>query len=189
MARLVTLTLLTAAVLAPVSTATAASRRAPASAKTHHARPPRRARASSTTSAPVDSRNPVTTATAIAKRFWGGAPCGGQIKVVANSPLAAGLDPGADGWVTFGSSLGANNLGAPPATYTNCTIFLAHWQWGSWTDMESDWGMFCLTTIHEMGHLLGYKHSLKPGSVMASVFTNDANVPAACNTTWLHGWR
>ena len=55
--------------------------------------------------------------------------------------------------------------------------------------MEKDWGMFCLTVVHEMGHLLGHKHSLTPGSVMAPVFTSDANVPRICNRTWLAGWR
>ncbi len=164
MARLLTLTLLTAALLAPATAAGA-------------------------TRAPVGSRNPVTTAAAIAGRYYRAVPCHGQVKIVANSQLAPGLDPSAEGWVTFGSSRGADNLGAPPATYTNCTIFLAHWQWASWTEMENDWGMFCLTVIHETGHLLGYKHSLTPGSVMAPVFTSDADVPAACNTTWLHGWR
>lgn len=189
MARLLTLTLLLATLLVPASAASAASRRAPQTAKTHHARSRRPARAAATAPARVNSRNPVSTATAIAERYWKAVPCARQLKVAADSPLAPGLDPRADGWATFGSSLGADNLDAPPNTYTNCTIFLAHWQWATWTDMENDWGMFCLTVIHEMGHLLGYKHSLKPRSVMAPVFTSDANVPAACNATWLPGWR
>lgn len=137
----------------------------------------------------VRSRNPVSTAAVVAKRYWGAVPCGGQINIVANSRLAPGLPSSADAWVTFGSSLGANNLDAPAATYTGCTIYLAHWEWASWTDMESDWGMFCLTVVHEMGHLLGHKHSLTPGSVMAPVFTSEANVPRVCNATWLPGLR
>ncbi len=116
-------------------------------------------------------------------------PCRGQIKVVADRPLAAGLNSSTDGWVTFNSSLGRDNLGAPAAGYTDCTISFAHWQWATQSDMESDWGMFCLTMVHEMGHLLGHKHSLTAGSVMAAVMTSDANVPAACHASWLPGWR
>jgi Matrixin len=188
MARLLTLSLLAAAVFAPSSTAGVAAPPASHSSQTHRARTHHRA-AAATVRASVRSRNPVTTAAAIAKGYWGATPCGGRIKIAANQPLAAGLDPTTDGWVTFDSSLGADRLDAPAASYTHCTISLAHWQWASWTDMESDWGMFCLTVVHEMGHLLGHKHSLKPGSVMAPTFTSDANVPAACNRTWLKGWR
>ncbi len=139
--------------------------------------------------APAGSRNPVTTAAAIAERFWGATPCGGQIKIAADSPLAPGLQAGTDAWVTFNSSLGADNLDAPASTYTACTITLAHWQWANWTAMEGDWGMFCLTVTHEMGHLLGYKHTLRVGSVMNPVFTDDSDVPAICNANWLPGWR
>ncbi|HSP19741.1 MAG TPA: matrixin family metalloprotease [Myxococcaceae bacterium] len=137
----------------------------------------------------MNSRNPVTTATAIAERYWGQVPCGGHVRINVNSPMATGLAPSTDAWVTFNSSLGADNLGAPASTYSNCTISLAHWQWASWTDMESDWGMFCLTMTHEMGHLLGRPHSLTSGSVMAPVFSGDANVPAICHASWLAGWR
>jgi hypothetical protein len=180
MNRASTIALLTAMVLVPAFLASAAPAAASRTPKTHQIK---HARAS------VTSRNPVTTAFAIAEGFWGAVPCAGQVKIVANRPLAPGLDASTDGWVTFGSSLGADNLDAPAATYTNCVVSLAHWQWASWNQMESDWGMFCLTVIHETGHLLGHKHSLMPGSVMAPVFTSYANVPAVCNATWLPGWR
>ena len=50
------------------------------------------------------------------RAFWGAVPCGGKITIVANSPLAPGLQAGTDGWVTFNSSLGADNLDAPAST-------------------------------------------------------------------------
>jgi hypothetical protein len=129
--------------------------------------------------------NPVVIATVVAKRFWGAVPCGGQITVLADMPLPTGLESATDGWVTFDSSLGQNNLLAPPGSYTQCTISLAHWQWPTRTAMRNDWNMFCLTVVHEMGHLLGHPHSLIPGSVMAPVFINEANVPEICRATRL----
>lgn len=126
------------------------------------------------------ARDPSRLATTVAERYWGAVPCGGQLAVLADQPLAAGMDATTDGWVTFESSLGANDLQAPASTYTQCTISLARWQWSARAQQAGDWNMFCLTVMHEVGHLLGRPHSLTPGSVMVGVFIDEASVPAIC---------
>jgi hypothetical protein len=134
-------------------------------------------------------RGPVVLATAVAESYWNAVPCGGQITVLTNLPVPSTLEPTTDGWVTFNSSLGENDLEAPAGTYTQCTISLAHWQWPTRRAMVGDWNMFCLTVTHEVGHLLGHKHSLTPGSVMAPVFTNEDDVPEICRATRVRAGR
>lgn len=131
----------------------------------------------------LTARSPVTVALAVAERYWAAVPCGGQVKVLAEQPLPAELEAGTDGWVTFDSSLAANDLQAPASSYTHCTITLAKWQWPTTAAMRRGWNMLCLTVTHEVGHLLGHPHSVVPDSVMAPVFTSEANVPAICRAT------
>lgn len=164
----------------------------PASAGAHGRRP-HHPHAASTTHRHASARrvtpdelagpDPVLLAASVAERYWGAVPCGGQITVLAYRPLAPGLTPTTDGWVTFNSSLGPNDLEAPASTYMQCVISLASWRWPTRTAVEADWNMFCLTVTHEMGHLLGHPHSLVPGSVMAPVFTDESNVPPICRAT------
>jgi hypothetical protein len=107
-------------------------------------------------------------------------PCGGRIAFLTQRPLSAGLDGASDAWVTFDSSLGANNLAAPAATYTGCTIDFGRRRWPRTTSMRADWDVFCATMIHEFGHLLGHAHDSTPGSVMTPVFSDYSSVPQAC---------
>jgi hypothetical protein len=161
--------------LAIAGTARGAQRDRNASQSVHRHVPARRAALSA-----LAGRDPVTLAASLAERYWGAVPCGGAVVVRADQPLSAGMQADTDGWVTFESSLGANDLAAPAATYTQCTISLARWQWPTDGRIAGDWNMFCLTVVHELGHLLGHAHSSAAGSVMAPVFTDETSVPRIC---------
>jgi Matrixin len=179
MARLFLSAILAAALLQPAQ-ALAGAHRPPRHQRAHA--PRRDAAGHSRVHGRSTAVDPVALAAAVAKRYWGAAPCGGEVALHAYSPLAAGVNRETDGWVTFDSSLGANELEAPASTYSECAIWLARWHWPTAAAADADWNMFCLTVVHEMGHLLGYKHSSVPGSVMAPVFTDESSVPEICRS-------
>jgi len=125
---------------------------------------------------------PIVLAVSLAEQYWGAVPCEGRVSVTADASLPSDLAAATDAWVTFDSPLGANDLAAPARSYTNCVVALARWQWPTVASMTGDWGMFCLTVVHEIGHLLGHPHSSARGSVMAPVFTDESDVPRICRT-------
>jgi hypothetical protein len=130
----------------------------------------------------AQATSPVALATSIAGRYWGVVPCNGHVKVQVRQSVPALVQHDADAWVTFGSSLGANNLAAPPATYTSCTVHLGRYRWPTTASMRQDWDMLCMTMTHEFGHLLGHPHNTTPGNVMNPVFTNYSSEPRLCRT-------
>ncbi len=122
----------------------------------------------------------ISTALSTAERYWSATPCEGKVLVSAGLAVPAGMAANTDAWVTFQSPSGADDLAAPAGSYTACNIGIARWQWPTAAAIRGDWGMFCLTITHEVGHLLGMSHSLVPGSVMAPEFIGETSVPAVC---------
>jgi matrixin len=142
-----------------------------------------------TAAATAQSTSPVALAVSIAGRYWGATPCRGQVKILVAQPVPALLSHDSDAWVTFGSSLGANNLAAPAASYTRCTIALGRTRWPTAGSMRQDWDVLCMTITHEVGHLLGHAHITTPGNVMNPLFTNYSAEPQLCRTNRPAGSR
>ncbi len=129
------------------------------------------------------ARSASALAAVIAGRFWGTVPCGGKIKILTQQSVPSTLvQHDADAWVTFDSSLGANNLTAPAGSYTDCIVHLGRYRWPTAGSMTQDWDMLCMTMTHEFGHLLGHPHNTTPGNVMNPVFTNYSSEPQLCRT-------
>jgi Matrixin len=135
-----------------------------------------------TASQPTKAPSTIALATSIAGRFWGTVPCGGKIKILTRQSVPSNVQRDADAWVTFNSSLGANNLTAPATTYTNCAVHLGRYRWPTTASMTQDWDMLCMTMTHEFGHLLGHPHNTAPGNVMNPVFMNYSSEPRLCRT-------
>ena len=125
---------------------------------------------------------PLALALEVAHRHWGATACQGRVTVKTRQALLAGLGRDTDAWVTFGSALGANNLAAPAAGYTACTIALTRARWPTRASMNADWDMLCMTITHEYGHLLGHAHETKTGSIMLPVFSDYSSMPSLCST-------
>jgi hypothetical protein len=131
---------------------------------------------------PAKKQSPLALATSNAARYWGAVPCQGQIKIAAQQKIPAGLQHDSDAWVTFSTSLGANDLAAPAAGYTGCTIALGRSRWPTAATMRQDWDLLCMTIVHEYGHLLGHEHTEGPRGIMAPAFTDYSSEPRLCRT-------
>ena len=125
---------------------------------------------------------PVALASSSAACFWGTVPCDDRLKIVTQQSVPSTIvQHDADAWVdVLDSPAGANNLTAPAASYTSCTVHLGRHRWPTRSSMIQDWDMLCMTMTHEFGHLLGHPHNTAPGSVTNPVFTNYSSEPLLC---------
>jgi hypothetical protein len=99
-------------------------------------------------------------ALARATRYWHATPCGGRFRVLPDRSVKEGL---VYGWATFDVAPGSpSSLSAPPVAYTNCVIHLNGSWFGTRRQDTEEWWSFCITIVHEYGHLLGHGHTLPP---------------------------
>jgi len=138
-------------------------------------------------STPHVDTNPITTAMAAAAEYWHGTPCGGNVRVeaeagtevqtVTHSPYGA--------LTSMMTSLGPNQVSAPPSTYTDCVVRLSS-EWRDWGWDDQEYEDLCVLTIHEYSHLEGYGD---PGAKIGTVEYEDpttAPLPKVCQHYRLH---
>jgi hypothetical protein len=107
----------------------------------------------------------MSTARAIADRYWHHEPCRGNVAI---------------SWAAMGSSLNAiatwsNRAGAyaDPARNDRCSVRFN-------SDQAFDWPSLCTVFAHEFGHLTGHQHASDPSDVMYPIYSMPL---AACAQT------
>lgn len=95
------------------------------------------------------------TAQDLARRIWGGEPCGGQVEVAW----------GTDEPLVNARSYWANPRSAydDPALNTHCRIVFN-------SDLDFSWQKFCTVLVHEYGHLAGRPHVADGPDVMSPIY-------------------
>jgi hypothetical protein len=99
----------------------------------------------------------IASAVAIAKSYWGTAPCNGQVTV---EWLKQPADVNA---VSTWSTTGTDPYG-DPADNRDCVVDLN-------PDAQFSWPKLCTVIVHEFGHLNGHDHDPRPGRLMSALYT------------------
>ena len=95
----------------------------------------------------------VLAAYAVAKRFWGAAPCGDRVTF---------------GWARLGTRLHGiarwTTFRGRERVRRNCRILLD-------SDLaHRGWARLCTVVVHEVGHLHGHRHVPRRGRIMSAVY-------------------
>jgi hypothetical protein len=99
----------------------------------------------------------------LARRQWGGDPCGGQVEIAWDSD-----DPAINARSYWANPRSAYD---DPQLNVQCRIVLN-------SQLSFDWPKFCTVLVHEYGHLAGHPHSADGPDVMSPIYRRPL---AACS--------
>ena len=101
------------------------------------------------------------TAQDLARRSWGGDPCGGVIDI---------------SWGVDDPSINARSYWANPQSAYDAPTLNVQCRIVFNTLLSFDWPKFCTVLVHEYGHLAGHPHSVDGPDVMSPIYR--AGLPA-----------
>lgn len=146
--------------------------------------------------------DPVTLALKLAERYWGSAPCNGDVDMTVSTivpaleettPYREGLAEGGEAamWTAFETPNGPQDFSDPPSAYTDCTITVSLKSWPSWHAADFEFQEYCDEITHEVGHLFGHDDAgqTNPDSIEYPFLTyvNYNSVPECRGLTLWYG--